>query len=66
MTSWLMKMSIDVALELKRIDPIEKPCRDMDMDCLAIDGIPPFGDYNRCYNYDPGQGKCPFADSDTS
>jgi len=47
--------------EFKNIDPREIPCKDMDIDCLALDGVIPFGDYNRCYLYDPSQGRCPFA-----
>ena len=62
MTAVLFESLRDSALELKQIDPREKPCRDLDLDCLATDGVVPFGDYYRCHQYDPAQGKCPFAD----
>ncbi len=39
----------------------ELPCRDFDWDCLATDGVIPFGDYIKCQNYDPERGKCLFV-----
>jgi len=39
----------------------ELPCRDFDWDCLATDGIIPFGNYMRCQMYDPDRGKCLFV-----
>jgi hypothetical protein len=38
----------------------EIPCRDMDLDCFAQDGIIPFGSYRCCYDYAPELGKCIF------
>ena len=43
--------------EIRRV---EKPCADLDIDCLALDGVVPFGDYDRCYLYFPERGRCPF------
>jgi hypothetical protein len=45
---------------LKR-DYRELPCRDFDWDCLATDGVIPFGDYRRCQSYAPERGKCLFV-----
>ena len=43
----------------------EIPCKDMDLDCLPDkDGHIPFGDYTKCYYYDPEQGVCPFVPFD--
>ncbi|MBD3218011.1 MAG: hypothetical protein GF310_07005 [candidate division Zixibacteria bacterium] len=39
----------------------ELPCRDFDWDCLATDGLIPFGDYRKCQLYDPDRGKCLFV-----
>ena len=37
----------------------------MDLDCLPDkDGHIPFGDYTKCYYYDPEQGVCPFVPFD--
>jgi hypothetical protein len=41
-------------------DRREIPCRDMDLDCFAFDGIVPFGDYARCQAYAPELGRCIF------
>jgi hypothetical protein len=38
----------------------EIPCKDMDLDCLALDGRTPFGSYKRCYEYAPELGRCIF------
>ena len=44
-----------------RQNPIEIPCKDLDMDCLPDEeGHIPFGDYTCCYLYDKEQGMCPF------
>ncbi len=41
-------------------DQREVPCRDMDFDCFAFDGVIPFGDYARCEAYAPELGRCIF------
>lgn len=39
----------------------EIPCKDMDLDCLPNkEKIIPFGNYVKCYLYDPEKGGCPF------
>ncbi len=38
----------------------EVPCKDLDLDCFAFDGVIPFGDYGRCQQYDPDAGRCIF------
>ena len=38
----------------------EIPCKDMDLDCLALDGKIPFDDYRKCYEYAPELGRCMF------
>ena len=38
----------------------EMPCKDFDLDCLALDGRIPFGDYRQCYRYAPELGRCIF------
>ncbi len=38
----------------------EIPCKDLDLDCFAFDGVIPFGDYRRCHAYDPDAGRCIF------
>jgi hypothetical protein len=40
----------------------EIPCKDMDLDCFALDGTIPFGSYKKCYQYAPELGKCIFYD----
>jgi hypothetical protein len=47
--------------ERKREDFKEIPCKDLDLDCFALDGQVPFGDYHRCYEYAPELGKCVFC-----
>ena len=43
----------------------EVPCRDLDLDCFAFDGLVPFGGYARCQAYAPELGRCIFlADAD--
>ena len=46
--------------ERRLTDFKEIPCKDMDIDCFALDGRPPFGSYKRCYEYAPELGKCIF------
>ena len=46
--------------ERKLTDFKEIPCKDMDLDCLALDGRTPFGSYKRCYEYAPELGRCIF------
>jgi len=41
-------------------DRREIPCRDMDLDCFAFDGVVPFGNYARCQAYAPELGRCIF------
>ena len=41
-------------------DRREIPCRDMDLDCFAFDGVVPFGDYAHCQAYAPELGRCIF------
>ena len=49
---------IDISEE--KIEKIEIPCKDLDLDCLPDnEGLVPFGSYERCYLYDPDQGMCP-------
>ncbi|MCP4726555.1 MAG: hypothetical protein GY863_16035 [bacterium] len=49
---------IDISEE--KTDKIEIPCKDLDLDCLPDEeGIVPFGNYKKCYLYDPDQGMCP-------
>jgi hypothetical protein len=40
----------------------EIPCKDMDLDCFALDGKIPFGDYSKCYDYAPELGRCIFCE----
>ncbi len=61
-----MTLIIELMREERRQDDIdyrELPCRDFDWDCLATDGVIPFGSYIRCQNYDPARGKCLFVNS---
>ena len=41
-------------------DRREVPCRDLDLDCFALDGLAPFGNYARCQAYAPELGRCIF------
>jgi hypothetical protein len=48
-------------------DRREIPCRDLDLDCFALDGLVPFNDYGRCQAYAPELGRCIFLTvTDTS
>jgi len=65
-TGWrgllLMMELIETMREERRAEDYrELPCRDFDWDCLATDGIIPFGNYLKCQNYDPQRGKCLFV-----
>ena len=51
----------EIKEERPREDYRELPCRDFDWNCLALDGVIPFGDYSRCQNYAPERGKCLFV-----
>ena len=42
----------EIKTETVEKDFKDLPCRDFDWDCLATDGIIPFGDYRKCQNYD--------------
>lgn len=55
--------SSTVSFAVEAVRRIEKPCADLDLDCLALDGVVPFGDYERCYIYFPERGRCPFSAS---
>jgi hypothetical protein len=47
-------------------DRREVPCRDLDFDCFAFDGVVPFGGYGRCQAYAPELGRCILlADADS-
>ena len=46
-------------------DRREVPCKDLDLDCFAFDGVVPFGDYRRCHAYDPETGRCIFCSNDS-
>ncbi|MFC1564141.1 hypothetical protein ACFL6G_04350 [candidate division KSB1 bacterium] len=55
---------IDNLIDLREVkrDKIEIPCRDLDIDCLPDEGGGvPFGNYKKCYMYDPDQGICPLV-----
>jgi len=59
-------MSLDTALVRAREIPTwpdrrEIPCKDLDLDCFAFDGVIPFGDYRKCHTYDPEAGRCIFC-----
>ena len=42
-------------------DKKEIPCKDMDIDCLPDNqGHIPFGNYLKCFLYEPDKGSCPF------
>ena len=57
----LLKQVTDIAGEERNLkDFKEIPCKDLDIDCLALDGKIPFGSYKRCYEYAPELGKCLF------
>ncbi len=57
----LRKFLSDTPQEERQLDRFrEIPCKDMDLDCLALDGKIPFGSYKRCYEYAPELGKCIF------
>jgi hypothetical protein len=57
-----MTLSLTRALTDRIIWPErrEVPCRDLDLDCFAFDGLVPFGDYGRCQAYAPELGRCIF------
>jgi len=47
-------------------DRREIPCRDLDLDCFALDGVIPFDNYQRCQAYAPELGRCIFLADDKS
>ena len=47
-------------------DRREIPCKDLDLDCFAFDGIIPFGDYPRCHAYDTQAGRSIFLSARTN
>jgi hypothetical protein len=51
----------EIPVEERKLEDFrEIPCKDMDLDCFAQDGIIPFGSYRCCYEYAPELGKCIF------
>ena len=56
----LLELTVEQRAEEQRR---ELPCRDFDWDCLAADGVIPFGDYRKCQMYDPERGKCLFVNN---
>jgi len=54
-------LEVDVQEERKLDDYREIPCKDLDLDCFALDGKIPFSDYRKCFNYAPQLGKCFFC-----
>jgi hypothetical protein len=60
-TKYAKALLADIPKEELRLDKHkEMPCKDVDLDCMALDGQVPFGDYRRCYEYAPELGKCVF------
>lgn len=58
---WRSKFPTDIPKEERRLGNFKEiPCKDMDLDCLALDGKIPFGNYQKCYEYAPELGKCMF------
>lgn len=58
---WLDKLVSDLPKEERMLVNFkEVPCKDMDLDCLAMDGRIPFGSYKKCYEYAPELGRCIF------
>jgi len=51
---WINELARDLPREERNlINFKEIPCKDMDIDCFALDGSIPFGSYQRCYAYAP-------------
>ncbi len=60
-TKWIDKLVSEIPKEERTLtDFKEIPCKDMDLDCFALDGKVPFGSYKRCYEYAPELGRCIF------
>jgi hypothetical protein len=60
-SKWIGKFVSDIPKEERRLGHFKEiPCKDMDLDCFALDGKPPFGSYKRCYEYAPELGRCIF------
>jgi len=60
-TKWINKLVSDLPKEERTLSNFKEiPCKDMDMDCFALDGKIPFGNYQRCYAYAPELGRCIF------
>jgi hypothetical protein len=58
---WIKKLVLDLPGEERKLASFKEiPCKDMDLDCFALDGKIPFGSYKRCYEYAPELGKCIF------
>jgi hypothetical protein len=59
----LPKLITEVAREERNLTRFKEiPCKDMDLDCFALDGKVPFGSYKRCYEYAPELGRCKFCE----
>lgn len=54
-------LNVNIQEERMLDDYREIPCKDFDLDCLALDGKVPFDDYRRCYYYAPELGRCIFC-----
>jgi len=62
-TKYINKFLSEIPKEERRLGNYKEiPCKDMDLDCFALDGRIPFGNYQKCYEYAPGLGKCIFYD----
>jgi hypothetical protein len=57
----VLKHITDIAGEERNLNRFKEiPCKDMDLDCFALDGKVPFGSYKKCYEYAPELGRCIF------
>ena len=60
-TKWINKLVSDIPKEERTLLNFKEiPCKDMDMDCFALDGKTPFGSYKKCYEYAQELGRCIF------
>ena len=60
MTSATLTTTLPFSESIVWPDRREIPCRDLDLDCFAFDGVIPFGGYSRCQAYAPELGRCIF------
>jgi hypothetical protein len=62
-TKYINKLLSEIPQEERKLGNFKEiPCKDMDLDCLALDGRIPFGNYRKCYEYAPELGRCIFCD----